>query len=172
MAINSIHPMITSNPCYFPRRNKSDASATNYPHWSRACFGREINANTGECMLAYARFVECIWWTVYMHITPASTYIQDRCQYHSLCVLEPEYTSPHFSPSRLSLCVTVTLSREGTSLKIYTAHRLMNHRETGGRGDEGRDRDGWKKKRRKGGQREVRRWGMRASWASGVKYGQ
>lgn len=30
-----------------------------------------------------------------------------------------------------------TLSREGTSLKIYTAHRLMNQRETAGRGDEG-----------------------------------
>lgn len=30
-----------------------------------------------------------------------------------------------------------TLSAEGASLKIYTAHRLMNQRETGGRGDEG-----------------------------------
>lgn len=30
-----------------------------------------------------------------------------------------------------------TLSTEGASLKIYTAHHLMTQRETGGRGDEG-----------------------------------
>lgn len=31
-----------------------------------------------------------------------------------------------------------TPSTEGVPLKIYTAHHLMNQRETGGRGDKGR----------------------------------
>ena len=61
---------------------------------------------------------------------------QGRCQYHSPCFYS--HSAPHFlAHLDCPFMLQPTLSAEGASLKIYTAHRLMNQRETGGRGDEG-----------------------------------
>lgn len=95
---------------------------------------------------------------VHVHANkPAHTYFHPRCEYHP-----PgrwNQSALHFLAHQdCPFMLQPTLSTEGDSLKIYTAHGLMNQRETGWRADEGRgetDERGGGGGR--GGQQEARR---------------
>lgn len=105
----------------------------------RWCFGKGINSKPLINVFSYAWLVDD-WRTHSNHLPLFKTGF-------SVELLESEFAS-HCGPSRLSLHVYSQHFLESASSKIYTAHLLMNQRDTGGRGMEEGER--WMKQEEEG----------------------